>query len=131
MKREIFNYLVSKRITPLIFHSRSDTLRRPRQSFIPQNDELQFGGEDLLDSAATASTSSSSKKSAASEQIQVRLEFPGNEYQRPKRSQLASGQFFFSLSLVPTFVFRILFHENCRSLMFNFAELTSTIILRI
>jgi len=70
---------------------RSDTLRRPRQSFIPQNDELQFGGEDLLDSAATASTSSSSKKSAASEQIQVRLEFPGNEYQRPKRSQLASG----------------------------------------
>ena len=93
MKREIFNYLVSKRITPLIFHSRSDTLRRPRQSFIPQNDELQFGGEDLLDSAATASTSSSSKKSAASEQIQVRLEFPGNEYQRPKRSQLASGQY--------------------------------------
>ena len=79
----------------LTFRSRSDTLRRPRQSFIPQNDELQFGGEDLLDSAATASTSSSSKKSAASEQIQVRLEFPGNEYQRPKRSQLASGQCFF------------------------------------
>ena len=102
MKREIFNYLVSKRITPLIFHSRSDTLRRPRQSFIPQNDELQFGGEDLLDSAATASTSSSSKKSAASEQIQVRLEFPGNEYQRPKRSQLASGQCFFQ-SFISTY----------------------------
>ena len=130
MKREIFNYLVSKRITPLIFHSRSDTLRRPRQSFIPQNDELQFGGEDLLDSAATASTSSSSKKSAASEQIQVRLEFPGNEYQRPKRSQLASGQCFFQ-SFISSYVCRILFHENCRSLMFNFAELTSTITLRI
>jgi len=77
---------------------RSDSLRRPRQSsFVPQNDELQFG-EDLLDSATSSSSKKSSssgsseKKSAsASEQIQVRLEFPGNEYNRPKRSQLAKG----------------------------------------
>ena len=60
---------------------------------MPQNDELQFG-EDLLDSATSSSSakSSSKKKSAASEQIQVRLEFPGNEYSRPKRSNLAKGE---------------------------------------
>ena len=65
---------------------------------MPQNDELQFG-EDLLDSATSSSSKKSSssgsseKKSAsASEQIQVRLEFPGNEYSRPKRSQLAKGE---------------------------------------
>ena len=94
--QEITTYLIS---LIHIFHSRSDSLRRPRQSsFVPQNDELQFG-EDLLDSATSSSSKKSSssgsseKKSAsASEQIQVRLEFPGNEYSRPKRSNLAKGE---------------------------------------
>ena len=51
-----------------------------------QNDELVFS-DDIL-----ASATSNAKKSSASEQVYVKMEFPGNEYQRPKRSNLATGE---------------------------------------
>jgi hypothetical protein len=43
--------------------------------------------------SATSNAKKSDKKSSASEQVNVKLEFPGNEYERPKRSQLAKGEF--------------------------------------
>ena len=55
----------------------------PRQSFISQDDELQFS-DDFLASAASSSNSKS-KKPSASEQVQVLLEFPGNEFKRPSK----------------------------------------------
>ena len=67
--------------------SRSDYVRNPRESFVAQDDELIFS-DDIL-----ASATSNAKKSSASEQVNVKLEFPGNEYERPKRSQLAKGEF--------------------------------------
>jgi len=67
---------------------RSDYVRNPRESFIPQDDDLIFS-DDFLASATSNAKKSDSKKSSASEQVNVKLEFPGNEYVRPKRSQLA------------------------------------------
>ena len=67
--------------------SRSDYVRNPRESFVAQDDELIFS-DDIL-----ASATSNAKKSSASEQVNVKLEFPGNEYERPKRSQLAKGEY--------------------------------------
>ena len=75
--------------------SRSDYVRNPRASFVAQDDELIFS-DDIL-----ASATSNAKKSSASEQVNVKLEFPGNEYERPKRSQLAKGEisdFYFFLN---------------------------------
>jgi len=82
----------AKQLTDVIdFHQpesaridRSDYVRNPRESFVSQDDELIFS-DDIL----AAATSKNAKKSAASEQINVKMEFPGNEYKRPKRSQLA------------------------------------------
>ena len=73
--------------------SRSDYVRNPRESFVAQDDELIFS-DDIL-----ASATSNAKKSSASEQVNVKLEFPGNEYERPKRSQLAKGEFQTSILL--------------------------------
>jgi len=81
----------AKQLTDVIdFHQpaaaridRSDYVRNPRESFVAQDDELIFS-DDIL-----ASATSNAKKSSASEQVNVKLEFPGNEYERPKRSQLA------------------------------------------
>ena len=61
-------------------------MRNPRESFIPQDDELVFS-DDIL-----ASATSNAKKSSASEQVYVKMQFPGNEYTRPKRSDLAKGE---------------------------------------
>ena len=71
--------------------SRSDYVRNPRESFVAQDDELIFS-DDIL-ASATSNAKKSDKKSSASEQVNVKLEFPGNEYERPKRSQLAKGEF--------------------------------------
>ena len=73
--------------------SRSDYVRNPRESFIPQDDDLIFS-DDFLASATSNAKKSDSKKSSASEQVNEKLEFPGNEYVRPKRSQLAKGEQF-------------------------------------
>ena len=72
----------------LPLYSRSDYVRNPRESFVAQDDELIFS-DDIL----AAATSKNAKKSAASEQVNVKMEFPGNEYKRPKRSKLAKGEF--------------------------------------
>ena len=76
-----------------LIYSRSDYVRNPRESFVAQDDELIFS-DDIL-----ASATSNAKKSSASEQVNVKLEFPGNEYERPKRSQLAKGEFHTSILL--------------------------------
>lgn len=83
----------AKQLTDVIdFHQpesvgidRSDYVRNPRESFVPQDDELIFS-DDIL-----ASATSNAKKSSASEQVHVKMDFPGNEYVRPKRSQLVTG----------------------------------------
>ena len=77
--------------------SRSDYVRNPRESFVAQDDELIFS-DDIL-ASATSNAKKSDKKSSASEQVNVKLEFPGNEYERPKRSQLAKGEFQTSILL--------------------------------
>ena len=68
-------------------YSRSDFVRKTRESLVGQDDELVFSD----DIHASATATSNSKKSAASEQVQVRLEFPGNEYTRPQRATLSKG----------------------------------------
>ena len=68
-------------------YSRSDFVRKTRESLVRQDDELVFSD----DIHASATATSNSKKSAASEQVQVRMEFPGNEYTRPKRATLSKG----------------------------------------
>lgn len=66
---------------------RSDFVRKTRESLVRQDDELVFSD----DIHASATATSNSKKSAASEQVQVRMEFPGNEYTRPKRATLSKA----------------------------------------
>lgn len=68
-------------------YSRSDFVRKTRESLVRQDDELVFSD----DIHASATATSNSKKTAASEQVQVRMEFPGNEYTRPKRATLSKG----------------------------------------
>jgi hypothetical protein len=57
-------------------------------------DDLQFS-DDFLASASTAREDPKEKSTASSEKIAVKLTFPGNEYERPKRSSLKTGRIFF------------------------------------
>lgn len=74
--------------------SRSDYVRNPRDSFVSQDDELVFSDDFVASASASSANSKKQKSASASEQVHVKLEFPGNEYQRPKRSDLATGEIF-------------------------------------
>ena len=73
-------------LTIQLSFSRSDYVRQTRQLGGHENEDDLVFSDDIH-----ASATSNSKKSAASEQVPVRLEFPGNDYTRPKRATLSKG----------------------------------------
>ena len=68
----------------------SDYVRQVRESLIPQDGEDLVFSDDQIHSAS-ATSNSQKAKAEASEQVQVRMQFPGNEYKRPKRATLSKG----------------------------------------
>ena len=76
-------------------------MRKARESLVHRDKDLVFSDDQIH--SASATSNSKKAKASASEQVQVRMEFPGNEYQRPKRATLSKGKF---LSEASSFIWR-------------------------
>ena len=76
-------------------------VRRPRQNTARIAEELQFSDDDYVASSSNRrAATGSGGRGSASEQVPIRLAFPGNDYQtsrRYERDSTASKDYEFSL----------------------------------